>query len=174
MVAFTVFGTPAPQGSKKAIPISRGKGAARVYTGKVSMVESSAKVKPWRAAVVEAAKATGAAMLPGGVNVSLTFYLQRPEGHYGTGRNAGNLKPSAPLYPTVKPDADKLVRSTLDALTTAGIYTDDARVVDLHVAKRYADHRAPGAYVQVLAKADVRPSGQFETPAPSCQLAGAL
>jgi crossover junction endodeoxyribonuclease RusA len=174
VVAFTVFGIPGPQGSKKAIPQSKiGAGGARYFTGKVSMVESSKKVKPWRAAVHEAAVDVIPAPLPGGVNVSITFYLPRPAGHFGTGRNAGTLKPSAPLYPAVKPDIDKLVRATLDALKTAGAYADDARVVDLHTAKRYADHRAPGAYVQVLAKADVRASGEF-VPAASCQLAGAV
>lgn len=175
MVAFTVFGIPGPQGSKKAIPQSKiGPGGQRFYTGKVSMVESSKKVKPWRAAVHEAAAEAIPAPLPGGVNVSITFYLPRPAGHFGTGRNAGTLKPSAPLYPTVKPDVDKLIRATLDALTSAGAYADDARVVDLHTAKRYADNRAPGAYVQLLPKADVRAPGQLAAPAPSCQLAGAV
>lgn len=165
MVAFSVFGIPGPQGSKKAIPLSKGKGAARVYTGKVSMVESSAKVKPWRSDVRIAALANGAESIEGAVTVSITFYLPRPEGHYGTGRNAGTLKPSAPLYPAVKPDVDKLVRSTLDALTSAGVYTDDARVVDLHTGKRYADHRAPGAYIQVMPKPNVRMAGRLAAEA---------
>lgn len=175
MVAFTVFGIPGPQGSKKALPHSKiGAGGARYYTGKVSMIESSKKVKPWRAAVVEAASAAISEPLPGGVNVSITFYLPRPRAHYGTGRNSMVLKPSAPLYPTVKPDVDKLVRATLDALTTAGAYGDDARVVDLHTAKRYADHREPGAYVQLMPKANVRASGQFTATDSSRQLAGAV
>jgi Holliday junction resolvase RusA-like endonuclease len=161
VVAFNVIGTPGPQGSKKAIPLSKGKGAARVFTGKVNMVESSTKVKPWRAAVAEAAKANVGEPLPGAVNVSITFYLTRPKAHYGTGRNALVLKASAPLYPAVKPDIDKLVRSTLDALTSAGAYADDARVVDLHTGKRYADHRAPGAYIQLLQKANTRAPGQL-------------
>jgi len=161
MVSFNVNGIPGPQGSKKAIPLSRGKGAARVYTGKVALVESSAKVKPWRAAVVEAAKAAVPVMIVGAVNVSITFYLPRPKNHYGTGRNAARLRASAPLYPAVKPDADKLVRSTLDALTSAGAYSDDAVVVDLHSAKRYADHREPGAWIQLLPKSNTRSMGQL-------------
>jgi Holliday junction resolvase RusA-like endonuclease len=161
MIAFNVYGIPGPQGSKKGIAITKKNKTTgvREYTGKVAMLESSAKVKPWRAAVVEAAKAALPAPLPGGVNVSITFYLPRPRAHYGTGRNSGVLKASAPLYPAVKPDVDKLVRATLDGLTTAGAYADDARVVDLHSSKRYADNRAPGAYVQLIPKATTRLAG---------------
>ncbi|MGL3805867.1 RusA family crossover junction endodeoxyribonuclease [Paeniglutamicibacter sp. R2-26] len=140
-----IHGTPAPQGSKKAFAIKKG-GA---YTGRTTMVESSSKVKPWRAEVVKAA--TDGEKIQGPVSVAVTFYLARPKSHYGTGRNAGTLKPAAPGLPGVKPDVDKLVRSTLDGLTTAGVYEDDARVTDLVVAKRYADGRGPGALVRVSA-----------------------
>lgn len=140
-----IHGTPAPQGSKKAFAIKKG----GKYTGKVALAESSKAVKPWRAAVVEAA--AGQATIVGPVAVAITFYLERPKGHYGTGRNAGTVKPAAPALPGVKPDVDKLVRSTLDGLTSAGVYVDDARVTDLVVAKRYADGRAPGATVRVSA-----------------------
>lgn len=140
-----VDGLPAPQGSKTAYALKKG----GQYTGATAMKESSKKVKPWRAAVVTAAR--GGATIPGPVAVSITFYLPRPKGHFGTGRNAGKLKPAAPALPGVKPDVDKLVRSTLDGLTTAGVYEDDARVTDLVVAKRYADGRGQGATVEVSA-----------------------
>jgi Holliday junction resolvase RusA-like endonuclease len=156
LVTFNVYGLPGPQGSKKAIPLTKGKGAAKVYTGKVAMVESSAKVKPWRAAVAEAARQTVNGVIPGPVNVAITFFLPRPKSHYGTGRNAKVLKPGAPLYPEVKPDLDKLIRATLDALTTAGVYADDSKVVDLHTSKRYADHRTGGATISVYPKASTR------------------
>ena len=128
----TIFvpGTPAPQGSKR-VGVNRA-------TGRAVLIEASKQVKPWRAAVVEAWKSTGRETIPGPVAVWLRFDLVRPRGHYGTGRNARTLRPTAPAYPAVKPDLDKLVRSILDALTTAGAIEDDARVVSLSVSKHYA------------------------------------
>lgn len=140
-----VAGTPAPQGSKSAYQHPR--------TGKIVLVESSAGVKPWRAAVVAACRRARVPRLAGPVAVAITFYLPRPAGHYGTGRNAGRLRPSAPAYPAVKPDVDKLERATLDGLTTGKAYEDDARVVDLSSRKRYAD---PAAGIPVGAAIEVR------------------
>lgn len=126
---FTVLGTPAPQGSKK-------------HVGRGIMVESSKRVAPWREDVRNAARdaiaQAGWETANGPVGVGLLFYLPRPGGHYGTGRNAGTLRASAPAYPAVKPDLDKLTRSTLDALTEAGAIRDDSRVVLLEARKRYA------------------------------------
>lgn len=56
----------------------------------------------------------------------VTFHLPRPKGHYRTGANAHLLRDSAPEQPSVKPDLDKLVRSTMDGLSEAGVWHDDA------------------------------------------------
>ena len=139
---FDVTGIPGAQGSKK-------------HVGNGVMVESSAKVRPWRqdvvaAALVELGRVLGRPAFMGPVGVDLTFRFTRPKSHYGTGRNAGVLKDSAPKFPTSRAlgDADKLARSTLDALVTAGVLADDSLVVDLNVRKRYSD--TPGARIQVL------------------------
>lgn len=129
VLMLTVYGTPAPQGSK-----------TRNAAG--AMYESSAKVKPWREAVKSAALdalAYDAAWLPlaDALRVDVTFTLPRPKHHYGTGKNAGRVKPSAPHYPTGKPDLDKTVRSTLDALTDAGVWRDDSFVNAVFAAKTY-------------------------------------
>lgn len=145
MPTITVHGIPAPQGSKRAIPIKRG----GVYTGKVSLLESAGdKVKAWRA-LTHAAAIKHEPIL-GPVKVVAVFYLPRPKGHYGTGRNALILKPSAPEHPAVKPDADKLLRSTLDALTTSGLIEDDARVISVTGTKHYAPGALqPGATITI-------------------------
>jgi hypothetical protein len=45
-----------------------------------------------------------------------------------------------------KPDIDKLLRSTLDALTLAMVWGDDKQAAELQVAKLYCAHdRSPGA-----------------------------
>jgi crossover junction endodeoxyribonuclease RusA len=138
-LAFPVFGTPAPQGSKR-------------HVGHGVMVESgSARLKPWREAVktaaLDAIDETEWQTLTGPVHLLLIFQVARPLGHFGTGRNAALLKPSAPLWPGVRPDLDKLTRSTCDALKDAGVYRDDSLVVMLDVSKVYATGRQ-GAFIR--------------------------
>lgn len=139
-----VMGTPAPQGSKR-------------HVGRGVMVESSKKVGPWREAVVAECQRAGIAglMLRDPVAVDVAFHLSRPKGHYGTGRNASTVKPTAPTRPGGKPDLDKLVRSTLDALAQAGVFADDALVVTVNAEKRWCDEASPvpGAWVQVRSAA---------------------
>lgn len=126
LISTFVVGDPAPQGSKR-------------HVGRGILVESSQRVKPWRADVREALRA--AAPISGPVAISFVFYFARPASHYGTGRNAGVLKVGAPARPTSRRlgDVDKLCRSTLDAITSAGVIADDDEVVELFASKRYVD-----------------------------------
>lgn len=115
------------------------------------MVESSRAVGPWREAVRGECQRAATVPIPGPVAVVITFWMPRPRSHYGTGRNAGMLKPSAPAYPDGrKNDIDKLARSTLDGLTMGGAYWDDGQVVRLLVYKEFAADEGPGAQVSVL------------------------
>jgi crossover junction endodeoxyribonuclease RusA len=142
---FRVYGTPAPQGSKR-------------HVGNGIMVESSKRVKPWRQDVKHAAldalghrplATSDPHPLEGPLCVRVTFLLPRPRAHYGTGRNAAVLKPSAPTYHDKRPDLDKLLRSTLDALGEAGVWRDDSQVAEVQTVKRYTSDGAPGAHVVV-------------------------
>lgn len=132
-VSITVRGLPAPQGSKK-------------HLGNGVMVESSAKVKPWRQDVKFAAlEAVGPdwVLLDGPLVASMTFTFARPRSHYRTGRNAHLLRDGAPLRPHFPPDLSKILRSTEDALTGV-VWADDARVVGYErLAKHYPGD--PGA-----------------------------
>ena len=122
-MTITVYGTPAPQGSKRFVGIKGGRGV---------MIESSKAVKPWREAVKCAALD---AMPPGSpwyqiagpIRVRMVFTLPKPK--------------SAPkgriTYPDRKPDLSKLVRATEDALTDAGVWQDDARVIECVAVKAY-------------------------------------
>jgi Holliday junction resolvase RusA-like endonuclease len=129
-VAFTVLGKPEPAGSKRAFTNPK--------TGRVQVVDANRHAAPWKQQVAGAARGvlTEAPLLTGPLSLTVVFFVKRPRGHFGTGRNANVLKPSAPRYPAVKPDATKLVRAVEDALTGV-IYRDDAQVVDQYVAKRY-------------------------------------
>src|ERR1700733_10793757 len=123
----TVYGTPAPQGSKRAFAV-RGKGGAP--TGRVAVIESSHdRVKSWRQAVVDAIEDADWLPLAGPVVAQITFFKRRPKSHYRTDRNAGQLRDSAPPRPHGKPDLSKLLRATEDAITDAGLWADDAQVV---------------------------------------------
>jgi Holliday junction resolvase RusA-like endonuclease len=149
MIDITVYGTPAPQGSKRAFAV-RGKGG--VPTGRVAVIESSHdRVKSWRQAVVDAALGScPGEPLEGPLSLAMVFYLARPKSHYRTGRNAGQLKDSEPAHPVKPPDASKLLRATEDALTDVGLWRDDAQVVEYsRIAKEWADDRPPGADITV-------------------------
>lgn len=129
-LAVIVQGRPAPQGSKR-------------HVGGGRMVESSAAVGPWRDAV---RAATTAAIADHGwtpadepTGLSVVYTMARPAGHYRSGRHAHLLRDNAPDRPTTRPDLDKLLRSTLDALVDAGALVDDARVVTVWAAKTYPD-----------------------------------
>jgi len=73
----------------------------------------------------------------GPLQVDIQFYLPRPKGHYGTGRNADQLKPSAPVHHTSKPDKDNLEKFVLDCLNGIA-FKDDSQVVQSFVTKHYA------------------------------------
>lgn len=147
---FEVLGRPAPKGSSRAM--MRGGFAVNVPSGSNA---SRDKLKSWDVAVREAAATVvGSVSAPPLVDVPLQvqilFRLARPAGHWGKGKNAGKLSPSAPRHPRTKPDADKLARSTLDSLTGI-VFDDDSRIAVLHVEKRYADPGDEGATIRVEA-----------------------
>lgn len=140
-IAITVCGTPAPQGSKRGF----------VAGGRAIVVDDNKpRLRSWRQDVRAAALETGSSMLRRPVHVEVTFFLARPKGHYGTGRNTGVVRGSAPPHPGVKPDLDKLLRSTLDGLKEARIYEDDAQVIIISAAKQYARRgQPPGACIAI-------------------------
>jgi crossover junction endodeoxyribonuclease RusA len=139
-LTFEVRDIPAPQGSKR-------------HVGHGILVESSAKVKPWREAVraecVAAMKSTGITGWGGAIEVGLLFLMPRPKSHYRTGKRAGQLRDDAPAHVSKRPDIDKLIRSTLDALTATGIYADDGQVAHLIARQMYADPAPVGAVITV-------------------------
>lgn len=151
-IAIKVHGLPAPQGSKNARAIYKGRGTNRTFTGKIAMHESSKKVAPWREAVEQAARAAIDAhphftKFDGPVKIRVDFVFPRLKSHFRSGRYSELLKPNAPDYHTVYPDADKLQRSTFDALTKAGIWADDARGAVVTCTKTYGI--SAGAYITV-------------------------
>lgn len=148
-----VYGLPAPQGSKKFLGTFAGKDGRQ----HAKLAESSKKVKPWREAVKSAAREAmenvehpnasfeGAGPIDAPVRVLMTFTMPKPA-------SAPKRRKSFPMR---TPDLSKLVRSTEDALTDAGIWRDDARVIEAVTAKVYPGEgqdalECPGAVIAVF------------------------
>lgn len=127
----TVYGKAAPAGSKTA-------GVSK--SGKLFVRDSSKGSYEWKKNVArEAAAAMARAPLfAGALEASFTFYVPRPKGHYGTGKNAHVLKASAPDHPTTKPDVLKLARAVEDGMTGV-VYRDDAQIVTEKIRKVYGE-----------------------------------
>lgn len=143
ILTITALGVPGPQGSKR-------------HVGRGVMIESSKKVKPWREAVKHAAgqritssDGTGHLVAPfpldGPLLVEFAFTLARPKS-----------APKSRVHPDRMPDLSKLIRATEDALTDAGVWADDARVVAYHQPRKvYAGGpdadalHTPGAVIRV-------------------------
>jgi Holliday junction resolvase RusA-like endonuclease len=132
-VRVTIPGVPQQQGSKKHI-------------GNGRMIEANKKLKPWRDRALECIRAAKngqeGPLFFGPISVTMIAYFPRPASHYGTGRNAGVLKPGAPFWHSTAPDCDKVQRAVGDALTEAGMILDDRLIVTWDPAcKVYGDPR---------------------------------
>lgn len=152
-VEFFVEGEPRGMGSKTAFVVrSKATGKMRaVITDKPARGPNEKKLPAWQKAVhAEASKF--ATLGDVAIAVSVEFLLPRPVSHMGTGRNAGILRSTAPMRPAVKPDLDKLVRSTCDALASSGLVVEDSRIVRCTAVKSYALPGKPtGALILVEA-----------------------
>lgn len=116
-----VIGTPVPKGSLRAF-VPKG------WTRPVVTSDNTAS-RPWALAVQDAAmRARGVEMgyRDGPVTLVVDFFLPRPKS-----------APKRILMPSKKPDADKLVRCILDALTGI-LWRDDAQVQRIVARKHFA------------------------------------
>lgn len=136
-IAFVVSGKPVPQGSMRSF------GPRRM------VVSNHQALAGWRADVREAAeramRKTPTPQFPDGEGfvVALTFKYARPKSHF---KANGELKESAPRFHIQMPDADKLARATLDALTGV-FWNDDAQVHDLTSRKVWLPARGAESHL---------------------------
>lgn len=120
MTQFFIEGTPVPQGSKNAY----------VRGGRAVLVETSKKLPAWRAAVTQAAQATGITH-PKGRPVTVTCEFVMPRTQAMRNRQAPPM--------VQKPDVDKLLRAVGDGLTASGMIHDDSHIVEIRGVKRRAE-----------------------------------
>lgn len=124
MIRMRVLGVPAPQGSKTRMP-----NGAMLEGGSQTGRD---KQKAWRTAVADTAHHNRPTTpLDGPLWLRIDLRMPRPKAR------------KTALYCDRKPDVDKIIRATCDALTEAGMISDDSRIVELHVVKMYADPSDP-------------------------------
>ncbi len=132
-VRIVVHGTPAPKGSPRVI--TKGRGGVPLKAPRV--IKDSEETENWHALVAHAAEEAMSGRKPffqQALSVRTTFYLLRPQGHYGV----RGLRPSAPRWPKTKPDLDKLLRATMDPLENV-VFDGDSRIVEHVARKAYAE-----------------------------------
>jgi len=161
MIQFFVPGEARPAGSKR--------GFSDKTSGRIIITAANPKQKDWMDTVSwHTQKHVGRmVLLTEAVCLKLTFLRLRPQGHYGTGRNAGRVKASAPLHNTKVPDLTKLTRCVEDALTGL-IWRDDRQVIAQRTNKRYCrDDEKPGVWIRVetIEQKGVPDYGRGETEA---------
>ena len=113
-MTLVIHGKPAPQPRVRAY--RRGDHAG-VYTP-----DSAAA---WKSQVTLAAIPHRGRFATGPLQLYVEFYLPRPQAHKNDD------------YVVVKPDLDNLLKSTMDALSNAGVWHDDAQVAAVVMSKRY-------------------------------------
>lgn len=136
---FFVPGIPVPKGSTKSF---YNPNADKIVT----MQDNRKRQKPWASLVSYCAQESGCRVSMGAIKLSLDFKMPRPKNHYGTGKNSGSLKQSAPFYHLSTPDLDKLVRCIKDALTGIA-WKDDKQVCVLTTVKHYDE--TPGVNILI-------------------------
>jgi Holliday junction resolvase RusA-like endonuclease len=163
-----VWGPAATQGSKRAFINKR--------TGHPIIVEDNKNLMPWRTqAVAEMRECKPEVPFDEAMLCRVTVYVHRPAAHF---RTNGELKPSAPTYPKVGKDQDKILRACFDAMKIGGWVKDDARFADAYVRRRYdeeervvieccpLDADIAGATEEQVALFNLKGEGPKKAPAP--------
>jgi len=122
MIDFIVHGNPKPQARHRHV--NRGKFTSTYDPSKALKKDflrecmPEAPIEPWTDAI----------------SIQLEFAFKRPKSHWGSGRNANKLKPSAPKYHLKRPDVDNLQKLVFDALN--GVFWKDDSVIDEVIATK--------------------------------------
>ncbi|MGN8690173.1 RusA family crossover junction endodeoxyribonuclease [Atopobiaceae bacterium HCP3S3_F7] len=137
MWSVTVYGDPQTKGSLKCVG----------RHGRHQLIEDdkTGKKKWWRARVAAAARAIAqrSGTLTGPIGVRCILTIARPK----------SARLDADPITRSSGDIDKLSRMILDALTDAGLWTDDSQCVDLRARKLYVGHpdsaTQPGCHLTI-------------------------
>ncbi len=149
--------------SFKAVGEPQAKGSLKAFTPKgwnrPILTSTNKGLKAWEGTVQMAAQwVTDGTVITGPVVVTIRFYLSRA-------RPRPASMPKKVREHVRRPDLDKLVRGSLDALNKV-IWGDDSQVVQIVASKRYVSgpEEAPRAEFEIQEIALVS-EGPVETPA---------
>jgi Holliday junction resolvase RusA-like endonuclease len=136
LLTLRIHGQPSPKGSKRAL--------GRRRNGSTILVESCRTLAAWEASIAAEARAAGADLLQGPIQIEALFLFARPASHL---RRDGSLTPKAPRHHTSRPDLSKLQRGIEDPLSGV-IYGDDSQIVAIVAQKRWClPGEQPGAVI---------------------------
>lgn len=140
-IAIEVIGEPKGQPRPRAVA---GNFGVRMY--------DAGTAEGWKSCITAEAKPKlPTEPISGPVAMTAVFRMPRPKGHFRTGKNANELKPSAPSHHTSKPDVDNLLKAVMDCLSRLRLWRDDDQVCKLReVEKRYVrPGERPGMYLVI-------------------------
>lgn len=134
-LAVFVAGDPAAKGNIRYLG-QRG--------GRAILTDATKGLKPWDSRIRSTLlddEGRPRAVFSDGVHVEAEFVMPRPKS-----------TPKSKTPPAIKkPDLDKLARALLDAITSAGVWRDDAQVTGLAITKRIAKlGETPGCHIEIM------------------------
>jgi crossover junction endodeoxyribonuclease RusA len=139
MIIIEVTGTP--KGQPRARAFYKPGLGVRMY--------DAGTAEGWKGQVAIAARSSLPAVpMAGPLMVEIVFRFPRPKCHYRTGKHAGELRPDAPYWHTVKPDRDNAEKAVLDCLTQIGMWRDDCQVCHGEVSKVWSE--TGGATIKIV------------------------
>ena len=80
------------------------------------------------------------------LKISFVFHIKRPKAHFRTGKYANELKKTAPVSHTKRPDVDNYVKFYMDCMNKL-VYLDDSQVIELRATKEYDDKES---YTEII------------------------
>ena len=80
------------------------------------------------------------------LKIKFVFHIKRPKAHFRTGKYSNELKKTAPVYHTKRPDVDNYVKFYMDCMNKL-VYLDDSQVIELRATKEYDDKES---YTEII------------------------
>lgn len=144
MISFFVEGTPKAQPRPRA-----------TIRGKHASIYDCGTANEWKYKVAmklrEVVEKLGIKPTDKPVFLYIGLQIARPKSHYRqSAKSIGLLKPNAPRWHTLKPDADNFAKAIMDAINDSHlVWKDDSQVCFLQTTKEYAPAELAGANIRI-------------------------
>ena len=80
------------------------------------------------------------------LKIKFVFHIKRPKAHFRTGKYSNELKKTAPVQHTKRPDVDNYVKFYMDCMNKL-VYLDDSQVIEIYAKKEYDDKES---YTEII------------------------